>query len=50
MECDHEWEVVDDSFDHEYGCERIVFERCRLCDAGCAMQSKSAIRPHSMTT
>lgn len=33
MECDHDWEVVDDSFDHEYGCERIVFERCRLCDA-----------------
>lgn len=33
MECDHDWEVVDESFDHEYGCERIVFERCRLCDA-----------------
>ena len=31
-ECDHDWEVVDDSFDHEYGCERIVFERCALCD------------------
>lgn len=33
VECDHEWEVVNDSFDHEYGCEVIVFERCQLCDA-----------------
>jgi len=32
-ECDHEWEVVDDSFDHEFGCEKIVFERCLVCDA-----------------
>lgn len=31
--CDHEWEPVDDSFDHEYGTERIVFERCELCGA-----------------
>lgn len=31
--CDHEWEVVDDSFDHEYGCEQIVFLRCELCGA-----------------
>lgn len=31
IECDHEWEVVNDSFDHEYGCEVIVFERCVLC-------------------
>lgn len=33
VECDHEWEVIDNSFDHEYGCEVIVFERCQLCDA-----------------
>ena len=31
-ECDHEWNMVDDSFDHEYGTERIVFERCEKCD------------------
>lgn len=31
-ECDHEWETVDDSFDHEYGCEQIVFQRCAVCD------------------
>ncbi len=30
--CDHEWEVVDDSFDHEHGREVIVFRRCLLCD------------------
>lgn len=33
VECDHDWKVVDDSFDHEYGTERIVFERCELCGA-----------------
>lgn len=32
MTCDHEWETIDDSFDHEYGCEQIVFQRCWLCD------------------
>ena len=31
-ECDHDWEVIDDSFDHEFGCERIVFQRCSICD------------------
>ena len=30
--CDHEWELVDDSFDHEFGCEQIVFMRCAVCD------------------
>lgn len=30
-ECDHKWDVVDDSFDHEFGCEQIVFQRCELC-------------------
>jgi hypothetical protein len=28
---DHEWELVDDSYDHEYGTEKIVFERCSAC-------------------
>jgi len=32
-ECDHEWSVVNESFDHEYGTEIIVFERCDNCDA-----------------
>jgi len=31
-ECDHDWEYIDNSFDHEFGCEQVVFERCRLCD------------------
>ena len=29
--CDHEWEEVDDSFDHEYGTEQIHFRRCVKC-------------------
>jgi hypothetical protein len=29
----HEWEVVDDSFDHEFGTEKMVYERCELCGA-----------------
>ena len=32
-EYEHEWEVIDDSFDHEFGCEVIVFERCQICNA-----------------
>ena len=32
-DCDHEWKLIDDSFDHEYGTEQIVFYRCQLCDA-----------------
>lgn len=31
--CDHDWEFCDDSFDHEYGCERIHFWRCSKCEA-----------------
>jgi hypothetical protein len=30
--CDHEWEVIDDSFSHEYGTEIIVFEQCAKCE------------------
>lgn len=29
--CDHEFEVVDDSFDHEYGTEQIFYQRCSKC-------------------
>lgn len=32
-ECDHEWKFVDDSFDHEFGRERIHYMRCEKCDA-----------------
>lgn len=30
-EFDHDWETVDDSFDHEYGCEQILYRRCIVC-------------------
>lgn len=30
--CDHEWKPVDDSFDHEYGCEQIHYWRCDKCE------------------
>lgn len=34
LECEHEWEYRDDSFDHEFGTERIPpYEKCLLCDA-----------------
>lgn len=33
IECDHDWEHVDESFDHEFGTEQVYFKRCRLCDA-----------------
>jgi hypothetical protein len=28
---DHEWELVDDSFDHEFGTEIIRYFRCERC-------------------
>ena len=31
-ECDHDWEFVDDSFDHEFGCEQIHYWVCSICD------------------
>lgn len=31
--CDHEWEVIDDSFDHAFGTERVIYDRCKLCEA-----------------
>ncbi len=30
-ECDHDWELIDDSFDHEYGCEQILYYSCTKC-------------------
>jgi hypothetical protein len=32
-ECDHDWEEVDESFDHEFGCEQVYYRRCKICDA-----------------
>lgn len=29
--CDHDWEHVYDSFDHEFGTEVIRFDRCLKC-------------------
>ena len=29
--CDHVWHTVDDSFDHEFGTEVIVYDECELC-------------------
>lgn len=31
-DCDHEWEVRDDSFDHEFGTEVIIYEKCVKCE------------------
>ena len=30
---DHELDVIDDSYDHEYGCEQVFYYRCSVCDA-----------------
>jgi hypothetical protein len=29
---DHGWEFQDDSFDHEYGTERVHYWRCAHCE------------------
>ena len=29
--CDHEWEFIDDSFDHEWGCEQAHSWECHKC-------------------
>lgn len=31
-ECDHDWELQDDSFDHEFGTEKVVYWLCLCCD------------------
>lgn len=33
VECDHDWKLRDDSFDHEYGTEQIFVEWCQYCNA-----------------
>ena len=29
---DHDWKFHDDSFDHEFGTERVHFWRCAVCE------------------
>lgn len=33
--CDsgHELIIINDSFDHEFGCEQIFYYQCSVCDA-----------------
>ena len=31
-ECDHDWVTVDDSFDHEFGTEVVIYQRCTICN------------------
>jgi len=31
--CDHDLQVIDDSFEHQYGCEEILYYQCSICDA-----------------
>lgn len=33
-----EWEMCDESFDHEFGTEQIHYEECRLCGATRALE------------
>lgn len=28
---DHDYELIDDSFGHEFGTEIIVYRRCKVC-------------------
>lgn len=32
-ECEHDWQFQDDSFDHEFGIEIIVYDECMTCGA-----------------
>lgn len=32
VECDHDWQFIDDSFSHEYGTEIVVYWQCSKCD------------------
>ena len=32
-EFDHTLEVVDDSYDHDFGCEQIQYMQCEICGA-----------------
>ena len=35
---DHDWEFTDDSFDHEFGTERIHYWTCVKCNATRGME------------
>lgn len=37
-EFDHEWEFVDESFDHEFGTERVHYWKCAHCELTRAME------------
>lgn len=30
---DHDLSIIDDSFDHEYGCEQVFYYQCDECGA-----------------
>jgi hypothetical protein len=30
-EFDHDYEAIDDSFDHEYGTQQVFYKRCKAC-------------------
>ncbi len=29
--CDHQWEHIDASFDHEFGTEQVHYSKCKNC-------------------
>ena len=31
--CDHDWVFMDESFDHEFGCQQVYYWKCALCEA-----------------
>lgn len=31
VNCDHEWELIDESFDHEFGTEQRYHYECSKC-------------------
>jgi hypothetical protein len=39
IECKHDWEIEDESFDHAFGTEVRVFAVCSKCDAEIPMPS-----------
>lgn len=30
--CDHDWELKDESFNHEFGCEQVQYYECVKCE------------------
>lgn len=37
--CDHDWDFHDDSFDHEFGTERVHYFVCEKCGADRAAEA-----------